>query len=129
MTRRHALFSRAPEAGFTLIEVLIALAITGIALAACVRALGISASGTQAMRERTMALLSAENRMAELRLLNAFPGPGRQTENCPQGPLTLVCEQEIRTSNNSNFRQVTITVRSTDGTPLAELRGLLSSLR
>lgn len=120
---------RSRAAGFTLIEVLVALAIAGVALAACVRALGLSASGTQAMRERSLALLSAENRMAELRLLNAFPGPGRQTENCPQGPLTLTCEQEIRSSNNTNFRQVTIRVRDAEGTVLADLRGLLSSLR
>ncbi|AZV94291.1 type II secretion system minor pseudopilin GspI [Kerstersia gyiorum] len=120
---------RARTSGFTLIEVLVALAIAGVALAACVRALGLSASGTQAMRERSLALLSAENRMAELRLLNAFPGPGRQTENCPQGPLTLTCEQEIRSSNNTNFRQVTIRVRDAEGTVLADLRGLLSSLR
>lgn len=120
---------RARTSGFTLIEVLVALAIAGVALAACVRALGLSASGTQAMRERSLALLSAENRMAELRLLNAFPGPGRQTENCPQGQLTLTCEQEIRSSNNTNFRQVTIRVRDAEGTVLADLRGLLSSLR
>ncbi|KKO71961.1 type II secretion system minor pseudopilin GspI [Kerstersia gyiorum] len=120
---------RARTSGFTLIEVLVALAIAGVALAACVRALGLSASGTQAMRERSLALLSAENRMAELRLLNAFPGPGRQTENCPQGPLTLTCEQEIHSSNNTNFRQVTIRVRDAEGTVLADLRGLLSSLR
>ncbi|CAM4051080.1 type II secretion system minor pseudopilin GspI [Kerstersia similis] len=120
---------RSRHKGFTLIEVLVALAIAGVALAACVRALGLSASGTQAMRERSLALLSAENRMAELRLLNAFPGPGRQTENCPQGPLQLSCEQEVRNSNNTNFRQVTIRVRNADGVVLADLRGLLSSLR
>ncbi|MGO3743405.1 type II secretion system minor pseudopilin GspI [Kerstersia sp.] len=125
MTRRF----RSRQSGFTLIEVLVALAIAGVALAACVRALGLSASGTQAMRERSLALLSAENRMAELRLLNAFPGPGRQTENCPQGPLELVCEQEVRNSNNTNFRQVTLRVRNAEGIVLADLRGLLSSLR
>lgn len=125
MSRRF----RSRQSGFTLIEVLVALAIAGVALAACVRALGLSASGTQAMRERSLALLSAENRMAELRLLNAFPGPGRQTENCPQGPLELVCEQEVRNSNNTNFRQVTLRVRNAEGIVLADLRGLLSSLR
>lgn len=125
MSRRF----RSRQSGFTLIEVLVALAIAGVALAACVRALGLSASGTQAMRERSLALQSAENRMAELRLLNAFPGPGRQTENCPQGPLELVCEQEVRNSNNTNFRQVTLRVRNAEGIVLADLRGLLSSLR
>lgn len=33
------------QRGFSLIEVLIALAIVGVALAACVRALGVSANG------------------------------------------------------------------------------------
>jgi len=116
------------QSGFSLIEVLIALAIVSVALAASMRALGVSASGAEAMQQRSLALQAAENRLAELRLLRAFPSPGRSTEPCPQGPLALVCEQQIQTTVNGNFRQVTIRARLDKGPVLAELNGLLSSL-
>ena len=75
------------QAGFTLLEVLIALAIVRIALAASIRALGISAGGAHAMQQRSPALQAAENNLAELRLQRAFPVVGRTTVPCPQGPL------------------------------------------
>lgn len=116
------------QAGFTLLEVLVALAIVSIALAASMRALGVSAGGAQAMQQRSLALQSVENRLAELRLLRAFPAPGRTTEPCAQGPLALVCEQEFQNTVNGNFRRVTVRARLAQGPVLAQLDGLLSSL-
>ena len=116
------------QAGFTLLEVLIALAFVSIALAASMRALGVSASGAQAMQQRSLALQAAENRLAELRLLRTFPPPGRTTEPCRQGPLALVCEQESQNTMNGNFRLVTVRARLASGPVLAQLDGLLSSL-
>ena len=121
--------STAPtHAGFSLIEVLVALAIVGIAMAACMRALGVSADGAQAMQQRSLALQAAENRLAELRLQRAFPPAGLRTEPCPQGPLALVCEQEFQNTVNSNFRLAAVRVRLGSGPVLAELYGLLSLL-
>ncbi|TEA80021.1 type II secretion system minor pseudopilin GspI [Allopusillimonas ginsengisoli] len=117
-----------PQSGFTLLEVLIALAIVSVALAASVRALGISANGAQAMQQRSLALQAAENRLTELRLMRSFPVPGRKTEPCPQGPLPFVCEQQFQTTVNGNFRLATVRARLADGPVLAELNGLLSSL-
>jgi len=116
------------QAGFTLLEVLVALAIVSVALAACMRALGVSASGAKSMQQRSLALQAAENRLAELRLSRAFPAPGRTTQPCRQGPLSLVCEQEVRDTPNANFRMVTVRARLAQGLVLAELNGLLSSL-
>ena len=120
--------SASAQTGFTLIEVLVALAIVGIALAASMRALGVSANSSQSMQWRALALQAAENKLAELRLLRAFPAPGRNTEPCPQGPLALVCEQQFQTTVNGNFRLATVRVRLEQGPVLAELNGLLSSL-
>lgn len=116
------------HAGFTLIEVLVALAIVGVAMAASMRALGVSASGAAAMQQRSLALQAAENRLAELRLLRAFPPAGRTTEPCPQGPLAFICEQDVQNSVNSNFRLVAVRARLGQGPALAELYGLLSVL-
>lgn len=116
------------QTGFTLLEVLVALAIVSIALAASMRALGVSAGGAQAMQQRSLALQAVENRLAELRLLRTFPEPGRTTEPCGQGPLALVCEQEFQNTVNGNFRLVTVRARLAQGPVLAQLDGLLSLL-
>lgn len=115
-------------AGFTLVEILVALVIASVALIACMRALALGASGTTAMHQRSLALLAAENRMSELRLLRAFPPAGRSIESCTQGPLEFRCEQTFQNTVNTHFRQVTILVRLPGGPVLAELDGLLSPL-
>lgn len=121
--------ARRRQRGFTLIEVLVALVIAGVALAACVRALGIGVTGTRNLQERMLALQAAENLLAELNLAQVFPQPGKTNSPCPQGPLQLTCEQDIQSSNNNNFRQITIRVRQGDGPALAQLNGILTSLR
>lgn len=116
------------QSGFTLLEVLVALVIASVALIACMRALALAANGAQAMQERSLALLAAENRLAELRLQRAFPIAGRSSQPCPQGTLPLRCEQVVQNTVNSNFRQVTVRVSLPQGPVLAELNGLLSPL-
>ena len=116
------------QRGFTLVEVLIALAIVGIALAAGMRALGLSVDGSRALEQRTLALQAAENRLAELRLLRVMPSVGRSLEPCPQGRLSLVCEQVFADTINANFRLVTVRARLSGGPVLAELNGVLSVL-
>lgn len=116
------------QQGFTLVEVLIALAIVGIALAAGMRALGLSVDGTRALQQRTLALQAVENRMAELRLSREMPAPGRRFQPCPQGGLDFVCEQVFADTINANFRLVTVRARLGAGPVLGELNGLLSVL-
>ena len=57
---------------FTLIEVLVALAIVAVALAAGMRALAQSADGATSLKMRTLALWVAENPLARAQL--ADPG-------------------------------------------------------
>jgi len=116
------------QQGFTLLEVLIALAIVSIALAAAMRALGVGADNVLAAQQRSLALQAAENRLVELRLMRAFPAPGRNAEPCPQGPLALICEQQFQRTVNGSFRLATVRARLPGGPVLAEVNGLLSLL-
>ena len=116
-----------PHAGFTLIEVVVALAIVATALLACLRAMGTMAQSGRELDVRLLAQLSAQNRIAVLRASRQFPSTGSSREPCPQGELTLVCDQETRPTPNPAFRRVTVRVHSADepAMVLAELTGIL----
>jgi general secretion pathway protein I len=123
MTGRHH------QQGFTLIEVLVALAIAGVALAACVRALGVGVNGVRNLQERSLAQQAAHNFLAEMRLQGALPALGRRTQPCPQGTLPLHCEHVVQATPNFNFRRVTVRVSLGKGPVLAQMDGLMSRLR
>lgn len=114
-------------AGFTLIEVLVALAIVAVALIASVRAIGVMAASGADLQSRLLAQQSADNRLALLHATRAFPPTGRSSEPCPQGELALVCEQEVGPTPNNDFRRVRIRVIRPDAGDhaLAELAAVL----
>ncbi|MFO1353016.1 MAG: type II secretion system minor pseudopilin GspI [Gammaproteobacteria bacterium] len=62
--------------GFTLIEVLIALAVLAIALGALIKAAAQSADDIAYLRDRTLASWVATNALNELLLLQPWPEPG-----------------------------------------------------
>ena len=116
------------QRGMTLVEVLIALAIVAVALTAGLRALGLSAAGSQAMQQRSVALLAVDTVLAETRLRRLFPDPGQSTVACRQGPLPLQCRQTVQATANRHFRQVTVQAFLPDGPVLAEVHATLASL-
>jgi general secretion pathway protein I len=92
--------------GFTLIEILIAVAILAIALAATTRAAGVAADGALETRLRLLATWAAENRVAELRARRAFPDPATTRLTATQGGLDLVIEQVVTTTPNPTLRRI-----------------------
>ncbi len=99
------------DRGFTLVEVLVALAIVAVALLACVRAVGAMAQSGVELKLRLLAQLSAGNRIAYLRATSAFPPTGVTIESCPQGEVRFVCEQEVKPTPNEFFQRVEVRVR------------------
>jgi general secretion pathway protein I len=119
--------ARSRESGFTLIEVLVALAIIAVAMSAAVRVAGLMTQSNGVLRDRSIALVAAQSRMAELRLEGRLP-TGMKAVECDQGRLLLRCEQVIATAENGRLLKVGIQVfdRSQDAPPLAKLETLLS---
>ncbi|MFN2300783.1 MAG: type II secretion system minor pseudopilin GspI [Gammaproteobacteria bacterium] len=70
--------------GFTLIEVLAALAVVGIAMLALVSTTGQYTRQSADLRERTVAQWVAVNRLAEYRIDGVFPEPGTETGDVVQ---------------------------------------------
>ncbi|WP_395602663.1 type II secretion system minor pseudopilin GspI [Pseudomonas sp. A1230] len=120
---------RAPsrESGFTLIEVLVALAIIAVAMSAAVRVAGLMTQSNGVLRDRSIALIAGQSRMAELRLEGRLP-VGMKAVECDQGRLLLRCEQVIGAAQNGRLLKVGIQVfdRNQDAPPLAKLETLLA---
>ncbi len=96
--------------GFTLIEVLIALVIVSLVLAASMRAGGTMIVTQDALRRATLAGWSAENRLAEVRLARVFPAVGVNESPCPQIDIAMVCVVEVRTTPNPAMRRIDVRV-------------------
>src|SRR5674476_660915 len=98
------------SAGFTLLEVLVALVIIGTALGASLRAVGSLTQNSADLRASMMATWSAENRLSQIRRSHEWPALGQRRFDCNQGELHLVCEENVFTPPNPYFRRVEVSV-------------------
>ena len=96
--------------GFTLVEILVAVAILAIALAATTRAAGLATDGARETRARLLATWAAGNRVAEMRARDLFPPPAVTTATVAQGGLSLVVEETVADTPNPTIRRVDLAV-------------------
>ncbi len=96
--------------GFTLVEVLVALIIVSLVLAASLRAAGVLAVGQEQLERTALAGWSAENALAEVRLIRTLPGLGKDVFDCPQLALKFVCEREVRATPNAAILRIDVRV-------------------
>ena len=103
MTRRAA--------GFTLIEVLVALAIVAIALAAGTQATSALTRNAQRQTDVMLAQLCAENELTKARLSTQMPAVGTGTVVCTQANTAFTVAVATTQTLNPNFRRVDVRVR------------------
>ncbi|MFM1907559.1 MAG: hypothetical protein RLZZ591_1236 [Pseudomonadota bacterium] len=92
--------------GFTLVEVLVALAIVAVALAAGARATGALTRNAERQSDLLLAQLCAENALIGLRLARQMPAAGESTAPCEQGGKSLTVRLSARPTPNANFLRV-----------------------
>jgi general secretion pathway protein I len=115
------------RAGFTLIEVLVALAIVSIALLAALRAAGQTTSNVGELRSRLLAGWVAENLMAEHRARDDWLPLGMQRGKEREGGIELAWREEVIATPNPAFRRIDIFVFAApeESRALAHLTGFV----
>jgi general secretion pathway protein I len=111
--------------GFTLIEVLVALAIVAVALAAGLRAATSLSDNAARLSDVTLAQWCADNHLTELRLTGSFPGVGESDFPCAQAGRQFSGRLIARPAGfNPDFRQLQATVSDREGRILITLHAL-----
>lgn len=111
--------------GFTLIEVLVALAIVAIALGAGLRAAGVLSDNAQRLSDVVAAQWCAENALTGLRISRGFPGVGDADFSCEQLGRNYPSQLQTRPTPNPNFRRVDAVVSDSEGRQLLTLSTVL----
>lgn len=101
---------RAAIGGFTLIEILVAVAILAVALAATTRAAGVATDGALETRHRLLATWAGENRIAEMRARRVYPSPATTQYSAEQAGLALTIVEVVTDTPNPTMRRVDLAV-------------------
>jgi general secretion pathway protein I len=118
-------------AGFTLIEILVALAIVAVALAAGMRALAQSADSASTLKARTLALWVAQNRLAAAQLAEPWPALGSAAGESEQAGTRFIWRESVSGTPNPAFHKIEIVVAEPQAPDyaLARLVGYIGNAR
>ncbi len=114
------------QRGFTLVEILVALAIVAVALSAGLQATGALTRAAERQPQQWLAQLCVENELTRLRLLRQLPPVGESSSSCEQAGQTLTIRLRLTPTPNPSFRRVDAEVASDDGVPLVTLSTVLA---
>lgn len=107
---------RSGAGGFTLIEVLVALAIVAIGMAAVLEALTSSANTAIYLQDKTFAQWVALNRLETVRLSGTVPGTGTSSDKTDYAGRSWEWQQKVTSTKIPDLRQIEIDVRPADST-------------
>lgn len=100
--------------GFSLLEMLVALAIVSIGLMAALRATGVGTEGVGEYRDRMLALWLAQNIVAERCAREDWPTPDIVSNEEEFAKHHFVVRQEVKTTPNPYFRRLDVSVAARD---------------
>lgn len=102
----------ANQRGFTLVEVLVAVAVLAIAMAAIISAMARQADNAGYLRQKTIALWVAHNHLTELQLKPEWPAIGRSEGKMEMSGVEWTWETVVvQAPGQEKLRRVDIKVR------------------
>ncbi len=113
--------------GFTLLEILVALTILAVALAAAMRVAGESTNLVADQKQRTLALWVAQNRLAEHRASRDWPDMGVSEGEVEQAGIKMRWQETVSGTPRNDFRRIEVRVFGVESKDyaLADLAGFL----
>ena len=108
--RRRQSVEPRTDRGFTLVEILVALAVLTVALAAGMRGIAQSADGATLLKQRTLALWVAQNRLAVAQLASPWPALGLRDGDTEQAGARFNWREMVSGTPNPAFRKIEIVV-------------------
>ena len=100
--------------GFTLLEVMVALAIVALSLTAVAASMNQMIGSATTMQERTYASWIAQNKIAEIRLANVMPEVGTTSGEIEFGNTLWVWRAVVAETGVANFRRIDVSVSNED---------------
>ena len=106
--------------GFTLIEVLVALAIVAIALLAGLQATAALTNNAMRQSDVLLAQVCAENELIRIRLMQQMPSVGDNSSLCEQAGRIFQVTLSVQATPNPKFRRLDAQI-SDGGVPVLRL--------
>ena len=100
------------QAGFTLLEVMVALLVVAVALGGAVKVIGNAAANSTRLNNKTFANWVALNQIAELRISKAWPKIGEQKGDSQMSGRKWAWVQKSIKTDDDNIRRIEMSVWS-----------------
>jgi general secretion pathway protein I len=118
---------RRTDSAFTLIEVLVALAIVSVVLLGALRAAGQGTASVEALRARTLAAWIAQDTLTEHRARGEWLALGTHRATIVQSGIEFTRREDVTPTPNAAFRRVDVSIYAArdESAALARITGFV----